>query len=47
MCKYLQKFYIETRYPVVWETKYTRQDALEAQKSAHQIIDFVEKLLRK
>jgi len=44
-CKYLQKFYIETRYPVIWETKYSRADALKAQKAAQSIITFVKKHL--
>lgn len=44
-CKYLQKFYIETRYPVVWETKYAREDALKAQEASTQVIGFVKKLL--
>lgn len=44
-CKYLQKFYIETRYPVIWETKYKRADALKAKDAAEKIISFVKKLL--
>ena len=39
-CKYLQKFYIETRYPVVWETKWKKEDALKAQ-AAERIRNFV------
>jgi len=41
-CRYLQKFYIETRYPVVWESKHTKEDALKAQKAAQAIKKFVE-----
>lgn len=44
-CKYLQKFYVETRYPVVWETKYSREDALKAKEAAQTIIGSVKKLL--
>lgn len=44
-CKFLQKFYIETRYPVVWETKYSREDALKAKEGAQKISEFVKKLL--
>lgn len=42
-CKFLQKFYIETRYPVVWETKWTRQDALKAREAAEKISSFIKK----
>ena len=44
-CKYLQKFYVETRYPVVWETKYSKEDALKAKEAAQAIISMVKKLL--
>jgi HEPN domain-containing protein len=42
-CQYLQKFYIETRYPVVWETKWTREDALKAKGAAQKIAELVRK----
>ena len=44
-CRYLQKFYVETRYPVVWETKYSRADAIKAQEAAERIIVFIKRLL--
>jgi HEPN domain-containing protein len=44
-CKYLQKFYVETRYPVVWETKYKREDALKAEESAQKIMALVKKFI--
>lgn len=44
-CKYLQKFYIETRYPVAWEMKYSKDDALKARESSQNIITFVNRLL--
>lgn len=40
-CKFLQKFYIETRYPVVWESTWAREDALLAQEHAEKIKDFI------
>lgn len=42
-CKYLQKFYIEARYPVVWETKWTMQDAVMAKEAAQRIAELVKK----
>jgi len=44
-CRYLQKFYIETRYPVVWESKYTKEDALKAQEATQAVKKFVEEKL--
>jgi len=44
-CKHLQKYYVETRYPVVWETKWTKNDAEIARAAAQKIADFVKKLL--
>lgn len=40
-CKYLQKFYVETRYPVMWESKYAKKDALQAKEAAQAILTFV------
>jgi HEPN domain-containing protein len=44
-CKYLQKFYVEARYPVAWEIKYSRDDAIKAKEAAQNIIEFVDKQL--
>ena len=44
-CTYLQKFYVEARYPVIWETIYSRNDTIKAQKAAYIIIEFVNKSL--
>ncbi|MDI6731934.1 MAG: HEPN domain-containing protein [Candidatus Margulisbacteria bacterium] len=40
-CKHLQRYYIETRYPVVWEIKWKREDAINAKEAAKEITDFV------
>lgn len=40
-CKLLNRFYIDTRYPVHWPTAYTRQDAFEAKKAAERIGDAI------
>ncbi|MEM0373630.1 MAG: HEPN domain-containing protein [Sulfolobaceae archaeon] len=47
--KYLDKFYIPTRYPNAWEAEtpahyYTRREAEEAIKYAEEIIKYVEEL---
>jgi HEPN domain-containing protein len=36
-CRYLNPFYIDTRYPVHWPTQYDRETAVNAMKSAKEI----------
>ena len=36
-CRFLNPFYIDTRYPVHWPTNYTRESARQAQKAAETI----------
>ncbi|MCJ7748050.1 MAG: HEPN domain-containing protein [Desulfobacterales bacterium] len=36
-CRYLNPFYIDTRYPVHWPTQYDRETAVNAMKSAKKI----------
>ena len=36
-CKFLNRFYIDTRYPVHWPTKYTKEEALKAKHSSEQV----------
>jgi HEPN domain-containing protein len=36
-CRYLNPFYIDTRYPVHWPTQYDNETALKAQKAAEAI----------
>jgi len=45
-CKFLNGFYIDTRYPVHWPTHYIKVEALKAQKSAKRIRDVIKKVLR-
>ena len=33
-CRFLNGFYIDTRYPVHWPTQYTKEEALKAKKKA-------------
>jgi HEPN domain-containing protein len=40
-CNYLNRFYIDTRYPVHWPANYDKEDALKAQKAAKNIADTV------
>ncbi|BCU66867.1 DNA-binding protein [Sulfolobales archaeon HS-7] len=51
MAKYLDKLYIPTRYPDVWQSEapqyyYTRREAEEAIKYAEEVIKYVEELWR-
>ena len=36
-CKFLNRFYIDTRYPVHWPTNYTKEEALKAKSAAEHI----------
>ena len=36
-CKRLNRFYIDTRYPVHWPTQYTKEEALKAQNATQNI----------
>ena len=36
-CRFLNGFYIDTRYPVHWPTQYTKRMALEAKAAAENI----------
>jgi len=45
-CRFLNGFYIDTRYPVHWPTEYTREDAQEAMKAATEIRSTVKNLLK-
>ena len=44
-CTYLQRFYVESRYPVAWESNYSREHAVKAKEAAQAIIEFVKKTL--
>ena len=36
-CKFLNRFYIDTRYPVHWPTQYTKEEAIKAKKATEHI----------
>ena len=44
-CKFLNRFYIDTRYPVHWPTHYDKEEALKAKKSASKIKDEIKRSL--
>ncbi|MBI5682996.1 MAG: HEPN domain-containing protein [Deltaproteobacteria bacterium] len=44
-CKLLNRFYIDTRYPVHWPTHYTMDEGEKAYNAASQIRNFVKMLL--
>lgn len=46
-CRYLNPFYIDTRYPVHWPTHYDKETALKAKDSAEKIKQWVENYLKK
>lgn len=45
-CETLDEFYIETRYPVHWPTKFTKSDAVEAKKAAKVIGQKIKETLK-
>ena len=45
-CKLLNRFYIDTRYPVHWPTNYTKNTAMEAKGAAANIRDKIKISLR-
>ena len=45
-CRYLNPFYIDTRYPVHWPTQYDRETAVNAMKSAKKIRGRIKNVLK-
>ena len=46
-CKMLAAFYIDTRYPVYWPSLVSKEEAVDAQKSALKIKNFIESKIGK
>jgi HEPN domain-containing protein len=44
-CKLLNRFYVDTRYPVHWPTKYNKEEALKARVAAQHIHDVIKNTL--
>jgi len=45
-CRYLNPFYIDTRYPVHWPTHYDKEIAIKAKNSAKKIRNWVKDFLK-
>ncbi len=45
-CRFLNPFYIDTRYPVHWPTHYDKETANNAMKSAKKIRDWIKDVLK-
>ena len=45
-CRMLNRFYIDTRYPVHWPSNYTKEEALKAKTAAEHIRDGVKTALQ-
>ena len=44
-CKFLNRFYIDTRYPVHWPAHYSKEEAFKAKASAERIGDAIKRAL--
>ena len=45
-CKFLNRFYLDTRYPVHWPANYTKEEAFKAKKAAEHIRDAIRNVLK-
>lgn len=45
-CKFLNRFYIDTRYPVHWPTQYTKEEAFKAKIATEHIRDVAKSALK-
>jgi HEPN domain-containing protein len=45
-CKFLNRYYIEARYPVHWPTNYNKEEAQRAKAAAEHIRDAIRDRLR-
>lgn len=45
-CKFLNRFYIDTRYPVHWPTQYTKEEALKAKTATEHIREMIRSVLK-
>ncbi|MFC1516712.1 HEPN domain-containing protein, partial [Thermodesulfobacteriota bacterium] len=45
-CKLLNRFYIDTRYPVHWPTRYTKDEAIKARKATENIREAIKNALQ-
>jgi HEPN domain-containing protein len=45
-CKFLNRYYIDTRYPVHWPTSYDKEETQKAKLAAEHIRDTIKNKLR-
>lgn len=45
-CSYLNAYYIDTRYLVLWQSNYNREDVQKAKESAEKIKNFVREKIK-
>jgi HEPN domain-containing protein len=45
-CRYLNPFYVDTRYPVHWPTQYNKDSSLKAEQAAREIREWIRKTLK-
>lgn len=45
-CNLLNRFYVDTRYPVHWPTKYSKEEALKAMVATQRIHDVIKETLK-
>ncbi|MFC1813817.1 HEPN domain-containing protein [Thermodesulfobacteriota bacterium] len=45
-CKLLNRFYLDTRYPVHWPTQYTKEEAFKAKTAAQHVRDVIKNALK-
>jgi HEPN domain-containing protein len=45
-CRFLNRFYIDTRYPVHWPANYSKEEALKAKKAAEHIRNAIRNALK-
>lgn len=45
-CKFLNRFYIDTRYPVHWPTHYTKEEAFKAKIASEHICEVIKDALK-
>ena len=46
-CLFLNRFYIDTRYPVHWPTQYSKEEALKAKEAAESIRNAIKSALKR
>lgn len=45
-CIFLNRFYIDTRYPVHWPTRYNKDEALKAKKASENVRETLKNALK-